>query len=139
MDPMKVGDPYRLPCKHLGKIVWISKNGETVAVKAREGAGSCCNRKAPDGTWHPTVFLIKLRNEDPPAQANASHLTTLVHRFLATLQTMKSWNQLDRLHGAPQLKRHLANIIEYTFHIHNQHITHHGVERLIALLEHRRT
>lgn len=132
---MRLGDPYRLSCGHVGKIVWISKNGETFAVKARTGAGSCCNRKRRNRTWNPTVFLIKTSDKNSLTHANTSHLTTLVSRFLKTLQNMKSWNQLDTLKGEVKLRHHLSNIMEYTFHFHKQHVTEQEVEKLIHILE----
>ena len=132
---MKLGDPYKLSCGHVGKIVWISKDGETFAVRARTGAGSCCNRKSRNGTWNPTVFLIKTSDKNSQTHANTSHLTTLVSRFLRTLENVKSWNQLDSLKGEAKLKHHVCNIIEYTFHFHKQQITEQEVEKLIHLLE----
>ncbi|MFQ5836566.1 MAG: hypothetical protein ACE5HG_01810 [Candidatus Bathyarchaeia archaeon] len=132
---MKLGDPYTLSCGHKGKIVWISKDEENFAVKARTGAGSCCNRKSQNGTWNPTVFLIKKSDKNPHTYANTSHLTTLVSRFLKTLQNMKFWNQLDTLKGEAKLRHHLSNIMEYTFYFHKQQITEQEVEKLIHLLE----
>jgi len=64
-----------------------------------------------------------------------SHLTTLVSRFLTTLENMKSWNQLDSLKGETELKHHVCSIIEYTFYFHKQKITEREVEKLIHLLE----
>lgn len=64
-----------------------------------------------------------------------SHLTTLVSRFLRTLENVKCWNQLDTLRGEAELKRHLCNIIEYTFYFHKEHITEQEVEQLVDLLE----
>ena len=136
---MKLGDPYRLSCRHVGKIVWISKDEETFAVKARIGAGSCCNRKSQNRTWKPKVFLIKTSDKNLLTHANTSHLTTLVNRFLKTLQNMKFWNQLDRLKGEAELRRHVCNIIEYTFYFHKQQITEQEVEKLVHLLEKRGT
>lgn len=68
------------------------------------------------------------------AQTTTSHLTTLVHRFLQTLADMKSWNQTRSLKGEAELKHHLSNIIEYTFHYHKQQITEQEVEQLVDLL-----
>ena len=65
----------------------------------------------------------------------SSHLTTLATRFLTTLEDVKSWNHLDSLKGEAELKRHLSNIIEYTFYLHKQKITEHEVEQLVHLLE----
>lgn len=73
------------------------------------------------------------RNKE--AQVTTSHLTTLVHRFLQTLAKMKSWNQLSSLKGEAELKHHLCNIIEYTFHFHKQQITEQEMEQLVDLLE----
>jgi len=64
-----------------------------------------------------------------------SHLTTLVSRFLRALENVKSWNQLNSLKGEAELKRHLCNIIEYTFYFHKQQITEQEVARLVYLLE----
>ena len=64
-----------------------------------------------------------------------SHLTTLVSRFLRTLENVKSWNQLDSLKGEAELRHHLSNIIEYTFYFHKQKITEQEVEKLVHLLE----
>ena len=64
-----------------------------------------------------------------------SHLTTIVSRFLRTLQNMKSWNQLESLKGEAELRHHLCNIIEYTFYFHKQQVTEQEVEKLIHLLE----
>jgi hypothetical protein len=132
---MRLGDPYRLGCRHLGKIVWISKDKKTFAVKARSRAGSCCNRKSRDGTWNPTMFLFKTSLENPQPTAYASHLTTLVSRFLKTLENVKAWNHLDSLIGEAELKRHVCNILEYTFYFHKQQVTNQEVEKLIQLLE----
>lgn len=132
---MRLGDPYRLSCRHKGKIVWISGDEETFAVKAHIGAGSCCNRKSQNRTWNPTVFLIKTSDKNSQTHAKTSHLTTLVNRFLRTLENVKSWNQLDSLKGETKLRHHLSNIIEYTFYFHKQQITEQEVEKLIHLLE----
>jgi len=137
--PKELGDPYRLSCRHMGKIVWISKNKEVFAVKARTRASSCCNKKRRDGTWNPTVFLIKTSDKNSQTHTYTSHLTTLVSRFLKTLEYVKSWNQLDTLKGEAELKRHVCNIIEYTFYFHKQQVTEHEVEKLIQLLERRGT
>lgn len=67
--------------------------------------------------------------------AVTSHLTTLVHRFLQTLQNIRTWNQLDSLKGEAELRRQLSNIVEYTFYFHKQQITEQEVEQLIQLLE----
>lgn len=135
--PNKLGNPYRLSCRHMGKIVWISKNQEVLAVKSCTRASSCCNKKRRDGTWNPTVFLIKTSDKNSQTQTHTSHLTTLVSRFLKTLEYVKSWNQLDTLKGEAELKRHVCNIIEYTFYFHKQQVTEHEVEKLIQLLERR--
>jgi hypothetical protein len=132
---MKLGDPYRLSCGHDGRIVWISKDKDFFAVKARVGAGSCCNRKIQNGRWKPTVFLIKASDENPQPHTDTSHLTTLVSRFLRTLENVKSWNQLDSLKGEAKLRHHVCNIIEYTFHFHRQQVTEQEVEKLMQLLE----
>ena len=129
---MKLGDPYRLRCGHMGRIIWISEDEETCAVKASTGAGSCCNTKG-----NPTIFLIPTPHSNLQPQVSTSHLSTLVRRFLRTLDAMKAWNQLDRLKGDAELKHHLCNIIEYTFHFHKQQITEEEVEQLIDLLEKR--
>ena len=122
-------------CGHDGRIVWISKDKDSFAVKARVGAGSCCNRKIQNGRWKPTVFLIKTSEENPQPHSDTSHLTTLVIRFLRTLENVKSWNQLDCLKGEAKLRHHLCNIIEYTFHFHRQQVTEQEVEKLMQLLE----
>jgi len=64
-----------------------------------------------------------------------SHLTTLVNRFLQTLENMKAWNQLENLKGEVNLKHQVCNIIEYTFYFHKQQVTEQEVEKLIHLLE----
>lgn len=64
-----------------------------------------------------------------------SHLTTLVTRFLKALENVKRWNQLDSLRGEAELKRHLCNIIEYTYYFHRQQITEQEVAQLVDLLE----
>jgi len=64
-----------------------------------------------------------------------SHLTTLVNRFLRTLENVKSWNGLDSLKGEAELRRHLANMIEYTFYFHKRRITEKEVEQLVWRLE----
>jgi hypothetical protein len=48
---------------------------------------------------------------------------------------VKSWNQLDSLKGEAELKRHLCDIMEYTFYFHKQKITEYEVEQLVHLLE----
>lgn len=131
LKPVKIGDPYLLSCGHEGKIVWISQNGEEFAVKAYTGAGSCCNHKSKGGKWTPTVFLIKKRQP----QTKTTHLTTLVNRFLRTLENLKVWNQLDNIDGERKLRHHVSNIIEYTFYIHKQQVTEEEVEKLTHLLE----
>lgn len=55
------------------------------------------NRKIQNGRWKPTVFLIKTSDKKPQTHTDTSHLTTLVSRFLRTLENVKSWNQLDSL------------------------------------------
>jgi len=64
-----------------------------------------------------------------------SHLTTLVNRFLTTLENIKQWNQLDNLVGEARLKHNLSNIIEYTFHYRQKLITAQEVETLVQILE----
>ena len=92
-----------------------------------------------------------------------SHLTTLVNRFLATLENMRRWNYgLQRisentaLEGENELKHYLANIIEYTFSVDKVQkdlenpekfeydrsrldVTFKEVEDLVNLLESRKT
>jgi hypothetical protein len=70
-------------------------------------------------------------------QATTSHLTTLVHRFLETLENVKAWNQLQHMKGEAELRHHVSNIIECTFYFHKQHITEHEVEKLTQILEKR--
>jgi hypothetical protein len=137
-SPDKTGGPkpqlresYNLPCGHEGRIVWISSDGDTFAVKARTGAHSCCNRKTHNGLWNPTIYLTKTNR----SQIVSSHLTTLVERFLRTLDNMKDWNQLDNLVGESRLKHNISNIIEYTFHYRQKLITAQEVETLVQILE----
>ena len=129
---MKLGDAYRLRCGHTGRIVWISEDEGTCAVKTPTGAGSCCNTKG-----NPTIFLIPTPHRTPQPHINTSHLSTLVRRFLRTLDAMKTWNQLNALEGEAELKHHLCNIIEYTFYYHKRQITEQEVEQLVNLLEKR--
>jgi hypothetical protein len=72
---------------------------------------------------------------DSEAAPPTSHLTTLVNRFLAALDNVKARHQLNHLAGEPALRRHLANIIEYTFYVHKPQITEHEVETLTHRLE----
>jgi hypothetical protein len=58
-----------------------------------------------------------------------------VTRFLRALESVKRWNQLDSLVGEAELKRHLCNIIEYTFYFHRQQITEQELEHVVYLLE----
>ena len=76
--------------------------------------------------------MMATKQENRPM---TSHLTMFVTRFLRALENMKSWNQLDSLKGAAELKRDLCNIIEYTFYFHKQQITEQEVEQLVYLLE----
>ena len=64
-----------------------------------------------------------------------SHLTTLVNRFLITLDNIKRWNQLDNLVGEARLRHHLSNIIEYTFYFRQKLVTEQEVETLVKILE----
>ena len=127
---MKLGDPYRLSCGHTGRIIWVSKDNETFAVRAPRGAWSCCNTKG-----NPTIFLVETPDRTPQTVFKPSHLSTLVGRFLRTLEDMKAWNHLKGLKGEAQLKQHISNIIEYTFYYHKQHVTEQEVEQLVDLLE----
>lgn len=65
-----------------------------------------------------------------------SHLTTLVKRFLTTLENIKCWNQLDKLIGEDRLKHNVSNIIEYTFFLQKL-VTEQEVETLTQTLEER--
>jgi hypothetical protein len=127
----QLGEPYNLPCGHEGRIVWISRDGDTFAVKARTGAHSCCNRKTHNGLWNPTIYLTKTKR----SQIVSSHLTTLLERFLRTLDNMKDWNHLNNLVGEARLKHNLSNIIEYTFYYHKKKVTTQEVETLVQILE----
>jgi hypothetical protein len=130
MDQMKLGDPYRLGCGHTGRIIWVSKDKETFAVRAPIGMGSCCNTKG-----NPTIFPIPTSHGNTHTVFKPSHLSLLVGRFLRTLEDMKAWNQLKALKGAAQLKHYVSSIIEYTFYFHKQQITEQEVEQLVDLLE----
>lgn len=68
-------------------------------------------------------------------EAHVSHLTTLVDRFLSTLDNVKTWNHLRNLVGEAELRRHLSNIIEYTFYFHKDQVSEQEVENLMRLLE----
>jgi len=68
-------------------------------------------------------------------KTQSSHLTTLVNRFLTTLENTKHWNQLDNLIGETRLKHHLSNIIEYTFYLRQKQVTEQEVETLVQILE----
>jgi len=68
-------------------------------------------------------------------KTQSSHLTTLVNRFLTTLENTKHWNQLDNLIGETRLKHHLSNIIEYTFYFRQKQVTEQEVETLVQILE----
>ena len=59
---MKVGDVYRLPCSHMGKIKMVLE--DTVAVEGPVRGTRCfsCNPRR----GHPTVFLISLREGKDP-------------------------------------------------------------------------
>jgi hypothetical protein len=72
---------------------------------------------------------------DAEVSQPTSHLTTLVNRFLAALERLKTQHQLNQLAGEPELRRHLANIIEYTFYVHKPQVTEPEVETLTHLLE----
>ena len=127
---MKLGDPYRLSCGHTGRIIWVSRDRATFAVRAPRGAWSCCNTKG-----NPTIFLVETPDRNPQTVFNPSHLSTLVSRFLRTLEDLKTWNHLEGLRGEAQLRQHLSNIIEYTFYYHTQQIADQEVERLVDLLQ----
>ena len=127
---MKLGDPYRLSCGHTGRIIWVSRDRATFAVRTPRGAWSCCNTKG-----NPTIFLVETPDRNPQTVFNPSHLSTLVSRFLRTLEDMKAWNDLEGLRGEAQLRQHLSNIIEYTFYYHTQQIAEQEVERLVDLLQ----
>lgn len=75
------------------------------------------------------------QHQSQEVRAVTSHLTTLVHRFLQILQSIRTWNQLDSLKGEAEVRHQLSNIIEYTFYFHKQQITEQEVEQLIQLLE----
>jgi hypothetical protein len=131
LKQVSLGDHCTLSCGHEGRIVWISRDGDTFAVKARTGAHSCCNRKTHNGLWNPTIYLTKTKR----SQIVSSHLTTLVERFLRTLENVKDWNHLDNLVGEARLIQYLSNIIEYTFYYHKKWITPQEVETLVQILE----
>jgi len=78
---------------------------------------------------------ITLSHKNRADQHRVSHLTTLASRFLRTLEDMKSWNKLDSLKGENELRRHLSNIIEYTFYFHRKQITIQEIESIVRLLE----
>jgi len=132
---VSLGDHCTLRCGHEGRIVWISSDGDTLAVKAHTGAHSCCNRKTHNGLWNPTIYLVKTKNTNRQTENVTSHLTTLVDRFLRTLENMKDWNHIDNSVGEARLKHHLSNIIEYTFYYHKKWVTPQEVETLVQILE----
>jgi len=65
----------------------------------------------------------------------SSHLSTLVSRFLSTIENVKLWNQLNELKGETELRHHVSNIIEYTFFFHSRAVSEQEVENLVHLLE----
>jgi len=92
-----------------------------------------------DPMTHPHRILAK-KQEPKPAKledscVQTSHLTTLVSRFLTTLNDIKRWNQIDNLVGDVRLRHQLSNIIEYTFYYHQKLVTEQEVETLVQILE----
>jgi len=69
------------------------------------------------------------------SRVQTSHLTTLVSRFLTTLNDIKRWNQIDNLVGEVRLRHQISNIIEYTFYYHQKLVTEQEVEALVQILE----
>jgi len=76
-----------------------------------------------------------MTNKNLSNKTEASHLTTLVNRFLTALENIKHWNQLDNIIGETRLRHHLSNIIEYTFYYHKKLVTQQEVETLVQILE----
>jgi hypothetical protein len=50
---MKIGDRVPLSCGHQGRVIWISEDGKTIAVK---GSHSSC-RTCYKAKGNPTVHL----------------------------------------------------------------------------------
>ena len=61
---MKVGDAYRLPCGHEGKITWIHE--DTIAVEGPTRGNFCVQCNPRSSRSHPTVFLISLHQGKDP-------------------------------------------------------------------------
>jgi hypothetical protein len=76
-----------------------------------------------------------MTNKSLSNKTETSHLTTLVNRFLTTLENVKHWNQLNNIVGEARLRHHLSNIIEYTFYYHKKLVTEQEVETLVQFLE----
>jgi hypothetical protein len=81
------------------------------------------------------VEMDPMTNKNLSNKTEASHLTTLVNRFLTALENIKHWNQLDNIIGEARLRHHLSNIIEYTFYYHKKLVTQQEVETLVQILE----
>jgi hypothetical protein len=54
---LKVGDRYQLACGHEGRVVWISHNGDTFAVRGVTRSCRTCGKRT-SGAWSPTVYLL---------------------------------------------------------------------------------
>jgi hypothetical protein len=76
-----------------------------------------------------------MTNKSLSSKTETSHLTTLVNRFLTTLENVKHWNQLNNIVGKARLRHHLSNIIEYTFYYHKKLVTEQEVETPVQFLE----
>ncbi|MEM2355515.1 MAG: hypothetical protein QXK29_05705 [Candidatus Bathyarchaeia archaeon] len=61
---MRVGDRCETPCKHKGVVVWVSKDGKTIAVKCLEAHRQVVRKWDKDvvRTFNP-VYLIKLEEK----------------------------------------------------------------------------
>jgi hypothetical protein len=81
------------------------------------------------------VEMDPMTNKSLSNKTETSHLTTLVNRFLTTLENVKHWNQLNNIVGEARLRHHLSNIIEYTFYYHKKLVTEQEVETLVQFLE----
>jgi len=61
---VKVGDAYRLPCGHEGKITWIKE--DTIAVEGPTRGNFCVQCNPRSSRSHPTIFLISLHQGKDP-------------------------------------------------------------------------
>jgi hypothetical protein len=58
---VKVGDRVPLSCGHLGRVVWVSEDGTTMALKGSSSRCAVCGKGSKERRTQ-TVYLLPIPN-----------------------------------------------------------------------------